>query len=609
MGGIAGTLKFDGSFADKGDLARANTLLTHRGPNGRGVYLDRELGLAQTRMAALDLTDAGHQPMCAMGERYWIVYDGELYNFQELKEELKARGYQFSSQSDTEVVLAAFLAWGPQCVNQFNGMWAFAIWDVRERKLYLFRDAFGIKPLYYYHDKTHFAFASEVKGLIGFESIHLTIDKDGVATVLNDSSSAFAKETTPWKGVKRVLPGHYLVVDSVSAELTLKRWWYPLDRLPDIPASPHAQAERFKELLLTSCRRRMQSDIPLGVCLSGGLNSSALCYAVHTEGKESFSRKAPDWRAVCQVIFPEDGSEEVERGADFAASLEARFKKLKAYPDEYFKDILELIFAFESLDSISLERWILFQALRQEGIRIAMDAAGSGEVMGSLSMAVHYYAYAQVNQLFSAKKALNSASEWKQMLLDKRVPKISSLQREEIFQGSSSSSIWEEDREKLSQKDLFFQARYYAAHAGILQKTLHTVGMSSMSHGVVARLPFLDPDLFCYCLALPAESLIFNGTKQFILRNSLRGGIPESILSDSSQHFLPRLHEKWFEKELQGVIRECASSFYFRNFTGFDGNHVQKLLQMKRYAEAWPYIQTFLLNDKFREVRDKVFPD
>lgn len=621
MGGISGVLTVDGSMANEADLRRVNQLLSHRGPNGKGIYLDRELGLGNTRLATLDLSDAGEQPMPALGDRYWITFNGEIYNFLELKKELKGLGYPFKTETDTEVILASWIAWGPDCVKQFNGMWAFAIWDSQERKLFLSRDRFGIKPLYFYYDERLFAFSSEIKGFLGFEGIRLILSNNGIATHLAFPDTIYASKNTAWNRVFRLLPGHILTFSASESEYTLQKWWNVLEHLPCIPSTSKGQKERFQELLFDSIHLRLRSDIPLGTCLSGGVNSSSLLALVsQLSNSDSGERITPDVTKSCIVKFSEGDLTEYSRGERFAKQLKVDLALLREGAVDIEEAIFSMIYACETVEPLYLPQWMVYQGLRQIGIRVSMDAYGINETLGAHYGNILNGSFDRVSQLHSLRRALNNPSLWKQYVQEKRLPVTGKVIQEskfdseqfkkknyhtEFFSGKSDQEIatnWTEyDLESVG-RGRFFQSRVYQSEGGYLQSLLNTVDVSSMAQGVEARTPFLDWRLYCYCLALPVTACVQKGQNKFVMREAMRGVVPDKILDRRASSTQPSLLGC-----LQPVTDEIVHSAAFKQYPYFQGKEVIKLVEEKRYTDAWPYVQLFLLDNQFQKIREELF--
>jgi asparagine synthase (glutamine-hydrolysing) len=224
MCGITGFWNLDGRSVSRMELERFTDSLAHRGPDGNGFYIDTDakLGLGHRRLAIIDTSDAGRQPMPYAGGRYWISFNGEIYNFIELRSELEQHGYSFSTESDTEIVIAAFDKWGIDCQLRFNGMWAFAIWDRQERKLFLSRDRFGVKPLLYFYGGRRFAFASEMKAFLALDGFIAGFDPEMVAAALIDSKAVEGTERSLLCNLKRLLGGHCLIIDQ-KGDLKIQR--------------------------------------------------------------------------------------------------------------------------------------------------------------------------------------------------------------------------------------------------------------------------------------------------------------------------------------------------------------------------------------------------
>lgn len=290
MCGIAGQIDFRGRPVDPEAVRRMATIQSHRGPDGEGAVLwdddarvtrvdrlegleDREGcptgALAHRRLSIIDLTPGGAQPMASPCGRYWITYNGEIYNYVELGRRLTEAGEHFTTTSDTEVLLRAFVRWGPECLERLNGMFAFAIWDVRERRLFCARDRLGVKPFYYSFQDGRFLFASEPKGILAALKTRPSVDLEAVADYL--ALSFVASSKTMFSGIEKLEPGHALRVDGDG--IRVGAWWSPV--FDPAPAAP--DAERLRELLRDSMRLQVRSDVEVGAHLSGGVDSSLVC--------------------------------------------------------------------------------------------------------------------------------------------------------------------------------------------------------------------------------------------------------------------------------------------------------------------------------------------
>ena len=270
MCGIAGIHNFrSGRPVGREVLHRMTQLLAHRGPDDEGLFFDDEIGLGHRRLSILDLSERGHQPMITPDGRYAIAYNGEIYNYLELRKDLASQGCVFHTNTDTEVVLTLYALQGPRCLDRLNGMFAIAIWDSVEKKLFLARDRIGIKPLYYSETADGIVFGSEVKALLACPEMCSQVNLPLVDTYFNFGYVPGKK--TLFQGINKLLPGHWLIADSQG--IRCERYWN-LQYLPNLQRSADDTAEELRELLLDAVRIHMRSDVPVGVFLSGGLDSS-----------------------------------------------------------------------------------------------------------------------------------------------------------------------------------------------------------------------------------------------------------------------------------------------------------------------------------------------
>src|SRR5664280_1752623 len=272
MCGIAGYLNFDGRPAALPVLQRMSRALAHRGPDGDGHWTDGPLGFGHRRLAIIDLSAAAAQPMLSADGRFAIIYNGETYNFRELRKELAARGRQFRSTSDTEVVVEAFAEWGAAAIERFNGMFALAIWDRRERRLLLARDRYGVKPLYYAKVGNTLLFASEVKGMLAHGALTPAMDLGGLAEYLTFQN--FFTDRTLFKDVRSLPPGTTIEINADGTTRTHRYWDFHFADAEDAPAE--SLVESLDHAFVTAVQRQLVSDVPIGSYLSGGMDTGAI---------------------------------------------------------------------------------------------------------------------------------------------------------------------------------------------------------------------------------------------------------------------------------------------------------------------------------------------
>jgi asparagine synthase (glutamine-hydrolysing) len=285
MCGICGILQRDPAApVDDVRLRRMTDTLRHRGPDGEGLHVDGPVGLGHRRLSIIDLSDAGRQPMSTADGRAWIILNGEIYNYKELRAELESRGHTFRSQTDTEVLLQLYQAEGPACLSKLIGMFAFAVWDASARRLFLARDHFGVKPLYYTITPTAFSFASEIKALVGENGIPAELDRSGFADYVTFQFTL--GEKTLFRGVRKLLPGHYLTVEPGANPVVQKFWDFNFE--VDSTQTEADFQRRLRELLDDSIRLQLRADVPVGAHLSGGLDSTTVTALAAAAGAKPF---------------------------------------------------------------------------------------------------------------------------------------------------------------------------------------------------------------------------------------------------------------------------------------------------------------------------------
>ena len=305
------------SFKDEVLIKSMNKSIVHRGPDGLSEHVDEYVSLGHARLSIIDLSDAARQPMFYShnGRNLCIVFNGELYNYLELKKNLLNLGYFFSNASDTEVIMAAYLEWGENLVNEFNGMWAFAIWDAKEKLLLLTRDRYGIKPLYYsINSDKLFLFASETIAFHNITGFHPKRSENLLAKYIDDPELPEALGLTTYSNIRQVKPGCYLEVRENGRHIKEEKWWNQADHILDVPEKYEDQVEEFSSLLKESCRIRLRSDVPIASAVSGGLDSSSIYTTLNHEGFSSHlhgeKRINNDFHKGYFVSFPDEYCDE-----------------------------------------------------------------------------------------------------------------------------------------------------------------------------------------------------------------------------------------------------------------------------------------------------------
>lgn len=513
--------------------------LEHRGPDGFGLWQNDGVTLGHRRLAILDLSDNGTQPMSYADERYWLVFNGEIYNFLEIRKELEQKGYTFKSETDSEVILAAFIEWKEDCQNYFNGMWAFAIWDRETKRLFLSRDRFGVKPLYYAQlPDGGFAFASEMKSII---PVLPQVEADEEAFALYREKVHYEnQEKCILKGIKRFPAGccGWLFEGTVR----IKRWWNTLDHLVEVPSDYNRQVEMFRELFLDSCRLRMRSDVTIGTALSGGLDSSAsICAMAHIAKHGGTGRMSDDWQHAYVACFPGtvlDESEYAKKVTDFLG-IESTFLDVDDTVSQ--AELYRYIYQFEELyTNMQIPMIKIYEQERRYGTLVSIDGHGADELFGGYSFDIVKALYdakgtGEINSIVKTYIDMNSDSDVscdtsefkelrKKMLFDNVTKqKLKKLLGKPVVNSAYANHPAWKDLDNLN-KTLFV-----SFHETILPTLLRNYDRTSMINGIEIRMPFMDHRLVQFAFSIGWQSKVRNGFSKNIIRDAMAPFMPEEI--------------------------------------------------------------------------------
>ncbi|UMY65581.1 MULTISPECIES: asparagine synthase (glutamine-hydrolyzing) [unclassified Flavobacterium] len=536
MCGISGLLHFDAARrASEEWIVRMRDALEHRGPDDAGIFMDGALGLGHRRLSILDLSKAGHQPFTSHDGRYVMVYNGEIYNFRDFYGELKARGIDLRTGSDTEVLLALFQLHGTTMLSRLNGMFAFAVWDKQERRLTLVRDRMGVKPLYYaLHDNSLF-FASEQKALFK-AGVPLRIAQDGLEEYI--FNRFVAGEKTLCEGVYALLPGHIMTIEA-DGKTQMTKWWDLKSEILAHPKIAHP-VEWFRELFNDSVRLRMISDAPVGVLLSGGLDSSSVAASLFEQGYKGINTFTIGFR-------------ESEHNEDYLAR-----RLSKQFGFDFHSMILEDDAVFETLKSItylhddplmhlSEPHLLAVSMLAKPNVKVLLSGEGADELMGG------YYRYKplqfpnllHVLALFGRNAGAGQGGKIDKLFRFARIGSKrdmvlfngSNIFPEDIASGFGISSLPEnayrkqlyEDARTLYPGDLRRKAMYVDQHT-YLCSLLDRNDRCTMGASIECREPFLDQRLLAGLGSLDSK-WFFTGKKgKYIQKKAMAGRLPEEIL-------------------------------------------------------------------------------
>ncbi len=546
MCGIAGIVSNNKNLVAAERLLQMTDALAHRGPDGEGFWINENKNVAfgHRRLAIIDLTDAAAQPLHYL-KRYTIVHNGEIYNYIELRDELQKKGYQFKSQSDTEVILAAYDCWKEDCLQQFDGMFAFAIWDEQEQTLFAARDRFGEKPFYYFFDGEQFLFASEMKALwaagVQKEINHtMLLNYIGLGWVKNpvDLSQTF------YKNIVCLPQSHYLQLSLRDGKNEIVQYW-DLDKETVSTISEDEAVEQFQQLFSTSVKRRLRSDVEVGTSLSGGLDSSAVIAASST--LQTVSKSSQCFTAS----FPGFEKDETSLAKLVANHFQLQHFTTTPVANEFSTDLQKIMQQQEEpFQSASIyAQYKVYELAKQHGIKVILDGQGADEILAGYHKYIHWffqeeYGRRKLQALSYERKAFASNEiavdwGWKNKLAAK-FPEIAAVQLESkaykelkhhagitneyLKAYTNKKNLYKPIVRKLNDL-LYFNTMQFG-----LEELLRYADRNSMAHGVEVRLPFLNHELVQFIFSLPSTMKMQNGFTKSILRKSMDSFLPKEIV-------------------------------------------------------------------------------
>ncbi|MFA6392457.1 MAG: asparagine synthase (glutamine-hydrolyzing), partial [Patescibacteria group bacterium] len=401
MCGIVGVINLDQKSVDKKDIERMTRIIKHRGPDDEGCFIDKNIGLGHCRLSIIDLSSAGHQPMSNKDGSIWIIFNGEIYNYLELRKELEKRGHSFQSDTDTEVIICAYKEWGEKCLEKFNGMWAFAIWDKNKKELFCSRDRFGIKPFYYFFDGKIFTFASEIKALL-----ELGIPKKPNDALIYDFLKFGMLDHTNetfFKDIYKLPAASWLKLASDGKIIIEKYWDFEVsdkieDKIPD-----QKYTEQFRELFIDAIKLRLRSDVPIGSCLSGGLDSSSIVCTVNKLLKEKNVPSIGEIQKTFSSCFANKKFDEREYIEEVIKHTGAEKNYIFPKPEEFLEELDNLIWHQEepfSGTSMFAQQMVFKKA--REKVKILLDGQGGDELLAGYRKFYFFY----LLKLFKNKKII-----------------------------------------------------------------------------------------------------------------------------------------------------------------------------------------------------------
>ncbi len=550
--------------------------IAHRGPDGEGIWLNNEgtVGLGHRRLSIIDLSATGAQPMRYL-ERYTITYNGEIYNYREIKDTLIKRGFSFSSTSDTEVLMAANACYGKECLQYLDGMFAFAIWDEVLQTLFCARDRFGEKPFYFHYDEAQHAlvFASEMKALWA-AGIHRKTDNEMLLRYLSLGwvQNPTNKQQTFYQDIYSLPPAHYLLFNLQKRAVQIERYW-DLDKQVQSDQSTENLKENFLHLLSTSVQRRLRSDVAIGSSLSGGLDSSAIVSLInklvaHTEKQQTFS-----------AVFPGFAKDESEHIKEVVQQYHLDNFTVTPTAEELIVDLDKIAsHQEEPFPSSSIyAQYRVYQLAKQHGVTVILDGQGADEILAGYHKYYHWFLQQLIanGEWNKAKKELHAAKQnevqlqWgKRNYLAAYLPGFTARQLEIK---SIKQTLRNRDLKPSFAKKYFNRSAIYKPVVGQLndmlyfnvmefglEELLRYADRNSMAHSREVRLPFLNHELVQFAFSTPATAKIYNGFTKHLLRLTVDNHLPKDIVWRKDKVGFEPPQQQWMQHPtMKDVVQDA----------------------------------------------------
>lgn len=597
MCGIAGIFNFDGEPVSSLQLRRMTDAIAHRGPDSEGFYLDNFLGLGHRRLAIIDLSPDGQQPMVTRDKQYAITYNGEIYNFAELRVELERIGYCFKSKTDTEVVMYAYVQWGPECVSRFNGMFAFAIWDKSRRELFIARDRYGIKPVYYTFAGNSFVFASEQKAILTHPICSREVDKETLLEYFTFQN--IFTDGTLLKGIKLFPPGHYgkISIGNSGISITKVKYWDFDFQEPAVAGSEQEYTEELDRLFQQAVRRQLVADVDLGSYLSGGMDSGSITviaarelpyiktftcgFDLHSLSGIEVALDERENAEYMSYLFKTEHYEMVLKAGDMERILPRLAWHLEeprvgqSYPNFYIAQ------------------------LTSKFVKVVLAGTGGDELFGGYPW--RYYR-AMVNNDF--EEYIDKYYQYWQRLIPngqiKEVFKplgneVKHFRPRDIFKNVFCGNVDNLARpEDYINHSLYFEAKTFLHGLLVVEDKL------SMAHGLETRVPFLDNDLVDFAMRLPVRFKLNNlasalridenepgkyntyfqktNDGKLILRKVMERYIPKAIADAAKQGF-DAPGASWFRGESIEYVRKMLCNKNANIYNYMDYQSVNEIME------------------------------
>ena len=603
MSGIVGIINLNGQGVDGGLLKKMTNVIVHRGPDDEGfVFISTksnsfsnrlthdsitDLAFGHRRLSVIDLSSAGHQPMCNEDQTIWITYNGEIYNFREIRSTLEDRGHKFKSNTDTEVIIHAYEEYGIECVKKFNGMFAFGLWDGIKKRLFLVRDRLGIKPIYYYKDNDKLIFSSEIKAIIQDERIERKLNEFALHDFIVFQN--ILDDKTFFKNVFKLRAGHYLTLE--NEKIKIEQYW-EIDFTKTNLDSVLEYLERYKKIFGDSVKRHLISDIPVGSYLSGGFDSTSvatLASEIISEGISTFTG-----------AFDEGVKYDERKCArEVAQRIKSNHHEVVITPKDFLDNIEKVIYHLDEpcVGSGSLSQFVVSRLVSKH-VKVVLTGHGGDEFFcGYPAYKTTYYVELIKRNLFNIFRILPGfkPEELARMMYFFIYP---------IFVPELRFGLYimfpEKERRRLLAESFLSEVRDYNP-VNTLKNLIGDKGFSDsdqvlylyakvylpalfiqedkvcMANSVEARVPICDNELVSFSTSIPMEYKLFNNTVKYLPKEAMKDKLPPSLYAQPKRGF-PTPISKWFRSELKEFLYDVLTGERIKNRNIFNCNYLKKLL-------------------------------
>jgi asparagine synthase (glutamine-hydrolysing) len=605
MCGIAGILNKQ-LAASREQVKRMTDAMNHRGPDAEGFYVDGPLAFGHRRLSIIDLSEAANQPFIDNSGRWTIIFNGEIYNYAEIKPLLGE--YQFRTHSDTEVILAGYIKWGAGCLKYLRGMFTIAIWDKEEKTLFIARDRLGVKPLYYYQDAERFVFASEVRAILTVMNGERKLNQTAIAEYFRYQSIGFP--FSPVQGIKQMEAGTWMRVK--DGLIRTETYWDPISNRSDFNLTDKKQVEtRVKELTLQSVKRRLVSDVPVGAFLSGGIDSSAVVGLMVEAGDSS--------PKTFTISFDEKEFDESRYAEMVAKKFHTDHTTIRLKPEVMLDELTDALDAMDVPTGDGINTYVVSKAIHGQGIRVALSGVGGDELFAGYPIFLNYIQMQQRRWIWKTPMALRNLAAGflgkgekkdriRQLIglsspaIENSYPIFRQLLSPDALHELTSLNAADKQtlsRQLISKRSAFAELPYYsqvtaAEYLGYTQQTLlKDTDQMSMAHSLEIREPFFDQDLVEFVMSVPDHFKVPVYPKSLLVE-SLKPMLPHEIVHRKKHGFVFPWND-WIKKELRSFCEMHINQISQRDF--IHGAHLKNAWNRFlsgdpniRWQEMWLFV-------------------